>query len=253
MIGDYFWFMETVENFSTLFEAQHKEHNFREGTDVPARVLSIERDHVIIDAGLKSESYANIDEFKDDNGKLEIAEGDMVDVEIHLLDDGRGRTILSRQSVKRKRAWRILEDATQNNTAVEGTIRDRIKGGLNVMVHGLRAFLPGSQLDVIPINDVSLFIGRQELFKIIKLDERRGSIVLSRRAVIEEMMTGEKREEILDKFQEGSVLKGTVKGITDYGAFVDIESGICGLLHVTDMSWRRVKQASDVLSVGEGD
>jgi small subunit ribosomal protein S1 len=221
----------------------------RSGEVITAEVIRIDHNFVVVNAGLKSESYIDIEEFHNDKGELDVREGDFVSVAIDSLENGYGETRLSRDRAKRLAAWLSLEKALESGELVTGTVTGKVKGGLTVMTTGIRAFLPGSLIDTRPVKDTSPFEGKTMEFKVIKLDRKRNNVVLSRRAVIE-LSQGEERAKLLENLSEGSTVKGLVKNITDYGAFVDL-GGIDGLLHITDMAWRRVRHPSEVLSVGQ--
>ena len=221
----------------------------RAGEVITAEVLRIDQNHVVVNAGLKSESFIPLEEFLNDQGVLDVNEGDFISVAIESLEDGRGETRLSRDRAKRLAAWVSLEQALESGVMVTGTVTGKVKGGLTVMTNGIRAFLPGSLVDTRPIKDTSHIEGKTLEFKVIKLDRKRNNVVLSRRAVVENSM-GEERAKLLENLSEGSVVTGVVKNITDYGAFVDL-GGIDGLLHITDMAWRRVRHPSEVLNVGQ--
>src|SRR5690625_1824209 len=237
------------ESFADLFAESIKDQDMKAGEVISAEVISVDHNFVVVNAGLKSEALIPIDEFLDDEGTLEVEEGDFVSVAIDSLENGYGDTILSRDRAKRLSAWLQLEQALESGEVINGTITGRVKGGLTVMTNGIRAFLPGSLVDLRPVKDTTPFEGKTHEFKVIKLDRRRNNVVLSRRAVLEESM-GEEREKLLETLREGLILKGIVKNITDYGAFVDL-GGIDGLLHITDMAWRRVRHPSEILQVGE--
>ncbi|MGH1357431.1 MAG: 30S ribosomal protein S1 [Burkholderiaceae bacterium] len=237
------------ESFAAMFEESLSRQEMRAGEVITAEVIRIDHNFVVVNAGLKSESFIPIEEFHDDRGELDVAEGDFVSVAIDALENGYGETRLSRDRAKRLAAWLQLEKALDNSELVEGTITGKVKGGLTVMTNGIRAFLPGSLIDVRPIKDTTAYEGKTVEFKVIKLDRKRNNVVLSRRAVIE-LSLGEEREKLLENLQEGIEIKGIVKNITDYGAFVDL-GGIDGLLHITDMAWRRVRHPSEVVQVGE--
>lgn len=237
------------ESFADMFEESLSRQEMRAGEVITAEVIRIDHNFVVVNAGLKSESFIPIEEFHDDRGELDVAEGDFVSVAIDALENGYGETRLSRDRAKRLAAWLQLEKALDNSELVEGTITGKVKGGLTVMTNGIRAFLPGSLIDVRPIKDTTAYEGKTVEFKVIKLDRKRNNVVLSRRAVIE-LSLGEEREKLLENLQEGIEIKGIVKNITDYGAFVDL-GGIDGLLHITDMAWRRVRHPSEVVQVGE--
>jgi len=239
----------TTESFASLFEESLSHQEMRIGEVITAEVVGIDGNFVIVNAGLKSESLIPIEEFKDDRGELEAQIGDFVKVAIDTLEDGYGSTKLSREKAKRLAAWLDLDDAMTKGTLVTGVVSGKVKGGLTVMVKGIRAFLPGSLVDVRPIKDTSPYEGKEMEFKVIKLDRKRNNVVVSRRAVMEATQ-GADRENLLENLKEGSIVKGVVKNITDYGAFVDL-GGIDGLLHITDLAWRRVKHPSEVLNVGD--
>ena len=238
-----------TENFAAMFEESLVRQEMRPGEVVTAEIVDIDDNFVTVNAGLKSESLIPVQEFKNDEGELEIKIGNFVTVAIESIENGYGETRLSRDRAKRLAAWVELEEALENGDILSGTIGGRVKGGLTVLVKGIRAFLPGSLLDVRPIKDMAPYEGKQIEFKVIKLDRKRNNVVVSRRAVLEETL-GEERKVLMESLQEGMVVRGTVKNITDYGAFVDL-GGIDGLLHITDLAWRRVKHPSEVLSVGE--
>ncbi len=221
----------------------------RIGEVITAEVVRIDQNFVVVNAGLKSESYVPIDEFRNDHGELEANIGDFVHVAIDALEDGYGETRLSRDKAKRISAWNDLEKALNEGALVKGVITGRVKGGLTVMTNSIRAFLPGSLVDMRPVKDTTPYEGKEYEFKVIKLDRKRNNVVVSRRAVLEESM-GEEREKLLSNLKEGAIIKGIVKNITDYGAFVDL-GGIDGLLHITDLAWRRVRHPSEVLNVGD--
>jgi small subunit ribosomal protein S1 len=237
------------ESFAALFEESIHRKEMRVGEVITAEVVSVDPNVVIVNAGLKSESVIPIEEFRNDAGEIDVKPGDFVSVSIEALEDGFGATRLSREKAKRLAAWMDLEKALENGDKVEGVISGKVKGGLTVMIAGIRAFLPGSLVDLRPVKDTTPFEGKQMEFKVIKLDRRRNNVVVSRRAVLEETV-GAEREALLSTLSEGAVVKGVVKNITDYGAFVDL-GGIDGLLHITDLAWRRVKHPSEVLNVGD--
>lgn len=221
----------------------------RQGEVITAEVVLIDHNFVVVNAGLKSESYVPLEEFLNDQGELEVKVGDFVQVAIEMLEDGYGATRLSRDRAKRIAAWNFLEQALNDNSLVTGTITGKVKGGLTVMSNGVRAFLPGSLVDMRPVKDTTPYEGKTMEFKVIKLDRKRNNVVMSRRAVLE--ATADKdREKLMENLKEGSTVKGIVKNITDYGAFVDL-GGIDGLLHITDLAWRRVRHPSEVLNVGD--
>ncbi|MCB1928057.1 MAG: 30S ribosomal protein S1 [Rhodocyclaceae bacterium] len=241
--------VSSQESFAELFEESLSRQEMRAGEVITAEVVRIDQNFVIVNAGLKSESYIPIDEFRNDRGDVEVNSGDYVQVAIDALEDGYGETRLSRDKAKRIAAWNDLEKALNEGSLVTGVISGRVKGGLTVMTNGIRAFLPGSLVDMRPVKDTAPYEGKEFEFKVIKLDRKRNNVVVSRRAVLEETM-GEEREKLLSTLQEGKVIKGIVKNITDYGAFVDL-GGIDGLLHITDLAWRRVRHPSEVLAVGD--
>ena len=240
---------DTFESFAALFEESLARQDMRAGEVITAEVVRVDQNFVVVNAGLKSESYVPVHEFLNDQGELEVAPGDFVQVAIESLEDGFGETRLSRDRAKRIAAWNALEAALNDGSLVTGAITGKVKGGLTVMVNSVRAFLPGSLVDTRPVKDTTPFEGKTMEFKVIKLDRKRNNVVLSRRAVLEENM-GEDRQKLLETLQEGAVIKGVVKNITDYGAFVDL-GGIDGLLHITDLAWRRVRHPSEVLAVGD--
>ena len=239
----------TIENFAALFEESHALQEMSIGEVITAEVISIDANMVIVNAGLKSESLIPIEEFKNDRGELEVKPGDFVKVAIDAFDDGYGSTKLSRDKAKRLAAWTDLDEALEKGTIVQGMVNGKVKGGLTVMINGIRAFLPGSLVDIRPVKDTTPYENKEMEFKVIKLDRKRNNVVVSRRAVMEAAQ-GVERQSLLESLQEGSVVKGIVKNITDYGAFVDL-GGIDGLLHITDLAWRRVKHPSEVLTVGD--
>jgi len=239
----------TMENFAQLFEESLSLHDMRVGEVITAEVVAVDSNFVTVNAGLKSESLISTDEFKNDKGEIEVAIGDFVTVAIDALENGFGETKLSREKAKRMAAWVELEEALESGSILAGMISGKVKGGLTVMVNGIRAFLPGSLVDVRPVKDTTPYENKQIEFKVIKLDRKRNNVVVSRRAVLEATL-GEERKALLETLKEGAVVKGIVKNITDYGAFVDL-GGIDGLLHITDLAWRRVKHPSEVLAVGD--
>jgi small subunit ribosomal protein S1 len=239
----------STENFAAMFEESLSRQEMRAGEVITAEVVNVDHNFVIVNAGLKSESYIAAEEFKNDKGELEVSIGDFVSVAIESIEDGYGETKLSREKAKRLAAWLGLEKALEDGELVEGFVSGRVKGGLTVMVNGVRAFLPGSLVDTRPIKDTTPYEGKTLEFKVIKLDRRRNNVVVSRRAVLE-VALGEEREKLLDNLSEGAIVKGIVKNITDYGAFVDL-GGIDGLLHITDLAWKRVKHPSEVVNIGD--
>jgi len=232
-----------------MFEESLARQEMRQGEVITAEVVRIDHNFVVVNAGLKSESFIPIEEFYDDRGELEVKEGDFVSVAIEALEDGYGETRLSRDRAKRLSAWINLEKALESGEHVEGTITGKVKGGLTVMTNGIRAFLPGSLIDTRPVKDTTPYEGKTLEFKVIKLDRKRNNVVLSRRAVVE-LTQGEERAKLLETLHEGAIVQGVVKNITDYGAFIDL-GGIDGLLHITDMAWRRVRHPTEVLQVGQ--
>jgi small subunit ribosomal protein S1 len=238
-----------TENFAQLFEESLQELETRPGSIVKGTVVSIDKDIVLVDAGLKSESAIPADQFKNAEGELEIAIGDEVDVALDAVEDGFGETILSREKAKRHEAWVELEKAYDDKVTIKGVINGKVKGGFTVEVNTVRAFLPGSLVDVRPVRDTTHLEGKELEFKVIKLDAKRNNVVVSRRAVIEAESSAE-RESLLANLEEGHEIKGIVKNLTDYGAFVDL-GGVDGLLHITDMAWKRVKHPSEIVNVGD--
>lgn len=236
------------ESFADLL-AESEARQLRAGEVITAQVVDIQHNFVVVNAALKSESYIPIDEFRNDRGELEVAVNDYIEVAIESLENGYGDTILSRDKAKRISAWNDLERALNEASIVSGYVSGRVKGGLTVMINGIRAFLPGSLVDMRPVKDTTPYEDKEFEFKVIKLDRKRNNVVVSRRAVLEET-TGEERDKLLETLQEGLIVKGVVKNITDYGAFVDL-GGIDGLLHITDLAWRRVRHPSEVINVGD--
>ncbi|MBL8488433.1 MAG: 30S ribosomal protein S1 [Rhodocyclaceae bacterium] len=237
------------ESFEALFMESLSRQEMRAGEVITAEIVRVDQNFVVVNAGLKSESFISVDEFKNDRGEVEANPGDFVQVAIEMLEDGYGETRLSRDKAKRIAAWNDLDKALNDGILVKGVITGKVKGGLTVMTNGIRAFLPGSLVDTRPVKDTTPFEGKEYDFKVIKLDRKRNNVVLSRRAVLEANM-GEERQKLLESLQEGTIVKGVVKNITDYGAFVDL-GGIDGLLHITDLAWRRVRHPSEVLTVGD--
>ena len=238
-----------MESFASLFEESLNRKEMRAGELITAQVVRVEQNVVVVNAGLKSESYIPVEEFKDAAGNIEVKAGDFTTVAIESLENGYGETRLSREKAKRLAAWIDLEQAMEEGRIVEGYVSGKVKGGLTAMVNGIRAFLPGSLVDIRPVKDTTPFENKTMELKVIKLDRKRNNVVVSRRAVLEETM-GADRESLLENLKEGAIVKGIVKNITDYGAFVDL-GGIDGLLHITDLAWRRVKHPSEVLTVGD--
>ena len=239
----------STETFAALFEESLARKEMRVGEVITAEVIRVDANHVVVNAGLKSESYIPAEEFRNDRGEIDVKPGDFVQVAIDALEDGFGETRLSRDKAKRLAAWLDLEQALEKGTLVQGLINGKVKGGLTVMVNGIRAFLPGSLVDIRPVKDTTPYENKVMDFKVIKLDRKRNNVVVSRRAVLEASQ-GAERQALLASLAEGAVVKGVVKNITDYGAFVDL-GGIDGLLHITDLAWRRVKHPSEVLAVGD--
>jgi len=237
------------ESFAALFEESLNRKEMRVGEVITAEVVRIDQNFVVVNAGLKSESFIPIEEFRNDQGEVDVNPGDFVSVAIEALEDGYGETRLSRDKAKRLAAWLELEKALESGETVQGVVSGKVKGGLTVMMNGIRAFLPGSLVDLRPVKDTTPYEGKTMDFKVIKLDRKRNNVVVSRRAVLEQT-AGAERDALLATLQEGTVVKGIVKNITDYGAFVDL-GGIDGLLHITDLAWRRVKHPTEVLSVGD--
>ncbi|GAB5380616.1 MAG: 30S ribosomal protein S1 [Aliiglaciecola sp.] len=238
-----------TENFADLFEESLKELETRPGAIVKGTIVSIDKDIVLVDAGLKSESAIPVEQFKNAEGTIEVAIGDTVDVALDAVEDGFGETILSREKAKRHEAWVELEKAYEEKETIIGVINGKVKGGFTVEVNTVRAFLPGSLVDVRPVRDTTHLEGKELEFKVIKLDAKRNNVVVSRRAVIEAESSAE-RDQILANLEEGHEVKGIVKNLTDYGAFVDL-GGVDGLLHITDMAWKRVKHPSEIVNVGD--
>ncbi|CUR53428.1 30S ribosomal protein S1 [Serratia symbiotica] len=238
-----------TESFAQLFKESLKTIETRPGSIVSGIVVSIDKDIVLVDAGLKSESSIPIEQFKNAQGEIEIQIGDKVDVSLEAIEDGFGETLLSREKAKRYEAWITLENAYENVNTIVGIINGKVKGGFTVELNGIRAFLPGSLVDVRPVRDTLHLEGKELDFKVIKLDQKRNNVVVSRRAVIESDNSAE-RDQLLKNLQEGIEIEGIVKNLTDYGAFVDL-GGVDGLLHITDMAWKRVKHPSEIVNVGD--
>lgn len=238
-----------TESFADLFAESLAKQEMKQGEVIPAEVVRVDYNYVVVNAGLKSESFIPIEEFKNDRGEVDVKVGDFVSVAIESLENGYGDTVLSRDKAKRLTAWMNLEKALETGELVTGTVTGKVKGGLTVMTNGIRAFLPGSLVDTRPVKDTTPYEGKTMEFKVIKLDRKRNNVVLSRRAVVEASM-GEERAKLLETLKEGAIVKGIVKNITDYGAFVDL-GGIDGLLHITDLAWRRVRHPSEVLEQGQ--
>ena len=225
------------ESFAALFEESLQRTEMRPGEVITAEVVRVEHNFVVVNAGLKSEAYVPIDEFKNDQGEIEVQVGDFVSVAIGSIENGYGDTILSRDTAKRLASWLSLEKALESGEFVTGTTSGKVKGGLTVLVNGIRAFLPGSLIDTRPVKDTTPYEGKTLEFKVIKLDRKRNNVVLSRRAVVE-LTQGEERAKLLETLHEGAIVHGTVKNITDYGAFIDL-GGIDGLVHLSDLSWHQ--------------
>ncbi|MEO9947283.1 MAG: 30S ribosomal protein S1 [Paraglaciecola sp.] len=238
-----------MENFADLFEESLKELETRPGSIVKGTIVSIDKDIVLVDAGLKSESAIPVEQFRNADGGLDVAVGDSIDVALDAVEDGFGETILSREKAKRHEAWVELEKAYTEKETIIGVINGKVKGGFTVEVNTVRAFLPGSLVDVRPVRDTAHLEGKELEFKVIKLDAKRNNVVVSRRAVIEAESSAE-RDTLLANLEEGHEVKGIVKNLTDYGAFVDL-GGVDGLLHITDMAWKRVKHPSEIVNVGD--
>jgi len=238
-----------TESFAQLFEDSLANQRIRPGMILQGLVVDVTEDVVIVNVGLKSEAVIPVEQFKNERGELEVKTGDMVEVALDSVEEGNGETRLSREKAKRARTWTRLETAFNDSQIVTGVITGRVKGGFTVEIENVRAFLPGSLVDVRPVRDTSYLEGKPLEFKVIKLDQKRNNVVVSRRAVVEQEFSAE-RSALMDNLQEGAVVKGSVKNLTDYGAFVDL-GGIDGLLHITDMAWKRVKHPSEVVKVGD--
>ena len=238
-----------TESFAELFEQSLVDKQMQPGSIVQGMVVEIRADAVVVNAGLKSEGLIPIEQFYDEDGVLEVKVGDMIEVALDALEDGFGETRLSREKAKRARVWTALEKAFEGEEIIKGLISGKVKGGFTVDIGEIRAFLPGSLVDVRPVRDAAYLEGKEQEFKVIKLDRRRNNVVVSRRAVVEQEYSAE-REALLQNLQEGQMVDGVVKNLTDYGAFLDL-GGIDGLLHITDMAWRRVKHPSEVVAVGD--
>jgi small subunit ribosomal protein S1 len=238
-----------TESFAQLFEQSIANQRIRPGMILTGLVVDVGDDMVIVNVGLKSEAVIPLEQFKNERGEVEVKAGDSIEVALDAMEDGTGETRLSREKAKRARTWTRLEESFNKSEIVTGTITGRVKGGFTVEIDNVRAFLPGSLVDVRPVRDTAYLEGKSLEFKVIKLDQKRNNVVVSRRAVVEQEFSAE-RSALMDNLQEGTVLKGTVKNLTDYGAFVDL-GGIDGLLHITDMAWKRVKHPSEVVKVGD--
>ena len=238
-----------TESFAQLFEQSLASQRIRPGMILTGLVVEVTPDVVVVNVGLKSEAVIPIEQFKDEQGEIEVKAGDEVEVALDSVEDGTGETRLSREKAKRARTWTRLEEAFNKSEIVSGVITGRVKGGFTVEIDNVRAFLPGSLVDVRPVRDTAYLEGKPLEFKVIKLDQKRNNVVVSRRAVVEQEFSAE-RSALLENLQEGAVVRGAVKNLTDYGAFVDL-GGIDGLLHITDMAWKRVKHPSEVVKVGD--
>ncbi|MEX2353489.1 MAG: 30S ribosomal protein S1 [Gammaproteobacteria bacterium] len=237
------------ESFAELFEQSQMDAKMRPGSIINGTVVDVNPDSVVVNAGLKSEAFIPIEQFYDENGELEVSIGDQVDVALDAVEDGYGETRLSREKAKRLMAWETLEKAHEANETVIGIITERVKGGFTVDIDKVRAFLPGSLVDIRPVRDTSYLEGKPLEFKVIKIDQKRNNVVVSRRAVVESESSAE-RDAMLEKITEGAVVTGVVKNLTDYGAFLDL-GGIDGLLHITDMAWKRVKDPAEIINIGD--
>ena len=238
-----------TQNFAELFEESQVEEKMRPGTVVTGIVVEVGSDFVVVNAGLKSEGNIPVEQFRNNEGVVDVKVGDAVDVALEAVEDGYGETKLSREKAKRAKAWEELEKACEDNETIIGIISDKVKGGFTVDIATIRAFLPGSLVDVRPVRDTSYLEGKPIEFKVIKVDRKRNNVVVSRRAVVESENSHE-RDALLESLEEGVTVKGLVKNLTDYGAFIDL-GGIDGLLHITDMAWRRVKHPSEVVNIGD--
>ena len=237
------------ESFAQLLEESLVDDRMRPGTILKATVVSVDGNMVMVSAGLKSDSAIPAEQFYNEEGKVDVNVGDEIEVALEAVEDGYGETRLSREKAVRAQAWTILESAMESSEAVIGIINGKVKGGYTVDLNGIRAFLPGSLVDVRPVRDAAHLEGKSLEFKVVKLDRRRNNVVVSRRAVVESESSAE-REQLLENLQEGQTVKGIVKNLTDYGAFIDL-GGVDGLLHITDMAWRRVRQPSEIVNVGD--
>lgn len=237
------------ESFADLFEESISQTQMKPGSILTGTVIEIRGDFVMVHAGLKSEGVIPVEQFMDETGNISVSIGEEVEVALDSVEDGFGETRLSREKAKRARAWARLEKAQETEEIVTGAITGKVKGGFTVEINDIRAFLPGSLVDVRPVRDTSYLEGKELEFKVIKLDRRRNNVVVSRRAVVESEYSAE-REQLLESLQEGQEVMGIVKNLTDYGAFLDL-GGIDGLLHITDMAWKRVKHPSEVVEVGQ--
>jgi len=237
------------ESFAELFEESLSKTEMRPGSMLTGTVIDIDKDKIVVNAGLKSEGVIPRWQFLNNDGELEVKIGDEVEVALDLIEDGLGATLLSRDKAKKNKAWDLLEAAYESQETITGRITGKVRGGFTVAVDSLRAFLPGSLVDVRPIRDTSFLEGRDLEFKVIKIDQKRNNVVLSRRAVVESDYSAE-REQLLENLHDGAVVKGIVKNLTDYGAFIDL-GGVDGLLHITDMAWRRVRHPSECVEIGQ--
>jgi small subunit ribosomal protein S1 len=238
-----------MESFADLLAQSEVEKKMRPGAILTGTVVAVGGEYVTVTAGLKSESTIPVEQFRNESGEIEVSVGDSVEVALDTVEDGFGATKLSRDKAKRAQAWTRLEKAFEDSETIIGFINGKVKGGFTVDIDDIRAFLPGSLVDVRPVRDTSYLEGKPLDFKVIKLDRRRNNVVVSRRAVVEEESSAE-RDQLLSSLQEGAVIKGVVKNLTDYGAFVDL-GGIDGLLHITDMAWKRVKHPTEIVNVGD--
>ena len=237
------------ESFSELFENSEIQQNVKPGALLMGTVVSMNREKAIINVGLKSEGFISLNEFKDVNGEIEIVEGDVVEVALESIDDGLGHTLLSREKAKRIKMWQELEAAMQSKGAVRGVVTGSVKGGLTVDIGVIKAFLPGSLVDVRPVKDFDFLIGQEIEAIVIKMDEVRNNIVISRKAIMQEANSAD-REALLETLEEGKEVEGVIKNLADYGAFIDL-GGVDGLLHITDISWQRVNHPSEKLTIGD--
>ncbi|MEE8388205.1 MAG: S1 RNA-binding domain-containing protein, partial [Acidiferrobacterales bacterium] len=237
------------ESFAELFEQSIQQNNFKPGELITGEIVSITDDVVIVNAGLKSEGIIPISQFKDHEGNISVSIGDDVEVVLESLENGLGETQLSREKAMRVKAWDTLEVAFEEQSIVTGIMTGKVKGGFTISIETIRAFLPASLVDVRPVRDPSYLEGKELEFKVIKIDRKRNNVVVSRRAVVETELSAE-REELLENLEEGMTVKGIVKNLTDYGAFIDL-GGVDGLLHITDLAWKRVKHPSEVLNIGD--
>jgi small subunit ribosomal protein S1 len=237
------------ESFAELLEESFSKLNMKSGSIVEGTVIDVRNDVVVVNAGLKSEGVIPIDQFKTERGEVNVVIGDVVEVALEAIEDGYGETRLSREKARRAKAWSELERISESGETIVGVITGKVKGGFTVELPDIRAFLPGSLVDVRPVRDTAYLEGKELEFKVIKLDQRRNNVVVSRRAVVETEFSAE-RETLLETLQDGSVVKGIVKNLTDYGAFLDL-GGVDGLLHITDMAWKRVKHPSEVVAIGD--